>query len=297
MLQKADIALYRAKANGRGCYELFDEAMQQWVAGRADLDHALRDAIRNDELCVHYQPVVDVATGEILHFEALVRWARPGFGLVLPGEFVSLAEETGLINDIGAWVLRRACADVASWNRRWPERRIGVAVNVAGRQLMKGLLVEQVESALAAAGCDPRLLTLELTESSLIDDAIGVRDVLGSLRSRGVRIAIDDFGTGYSSLTYLRELPIDEIKIDRSFIVRIGQDRSDTAIAAAVIALAENLGVDVVGEGVETHEQLAALTMLGCRHAQGFLFSTPVPDHELDAVVASAPLGWARRGA
>ncbi len=138
MLQKADIALYRAKANGRGCYELFDEAMQQWVAGRADLDHALRNAIGNEELRVHYQPIVDTASGEIVHFEALVRWSRPGFGLMLPGDFIGLAEETGLIADIGAWVLRRACADAATWNRQRPGRNIGVAVNVSGRQLAKG---------------------------------------------------------------------------------------------------------------------------------------------------------------
>jgi diguanylate cyclase (GGDEF)-like protein len=290
MLQKADIALYRAKANGRGCYELFDEAMQQWVAGRADLDHALRNAIGNQELRVHYQPIIDTTTGETLHFEALVRWARPGFGLTLPDSFIALAEETGLIADIGAWVMRRACTDAAAWNRDWPGRDIGIAVNVSGRQLVKGLLLDHVQEALAASGCEARLLTLELTESSLIDDAIGVRDILGHLRARGVRVAIDDFGTGYSSLTYLRELPIDEIKIDRSFIARIALDRSDAAIAAAVVALADNLGLAVIAEGVETQEQLVALTALGCRRAQGYLFSRPVPFDSLAEMVGGAPL-------
>ena len=289
MLQKADIALYRAKANGRGCYELFDEAMQQWVTARADLDHALRNAIANDELRVHYQPIVDTATGETVHFEALVRWSRPGFKLTLPGDFIALAEETGLITDIGAWVLQQACADAATWNRQLPGPDIGIAVNVASRQLAKGLVVNQVDAALTASGLDARLLTLELTESSLIDDAIGVRDILGCLRERGVRVAIDDFGTGYSSLTYLRELPINEIKIDRSFIERIAHDRSDAAIAAAVVALADNLGLDVIAEGVETEEQLAALTALGCRRAQGYLFGRPVPYDGISMMIGCAP--------
>jgi diguanylate cyclase (GGDEF)-like protein len=296
MLQKADIALYRAKANGRGCYELFDEAMQQWVAGRADLDHALRNAIANEELCVHYQPIVDTMTGEIVHFEALVRWSRPGFGLTLPGDFIGLAEETGLIVDIGAWVLRQACTEAATWKRQWPGRDIGVAVNVSSRQLVKGLLVDHVDTALTASGLDARLLTLELTESSLIDDAIGVRDILGHLRERGIRVAIDDFGTGYSSLTYLRELPIDEIKIDRSFIARIAHDRSDAAIAAAVVALADNLGFAVIAEGVETREQLAALTALGCRRAQGYLFARPLPCDRISEIVGGAPFGDETRG-
>ena len=154
-------------------------------------------------------------------------------------------------------------------------------------------MADQVQSALAASGCETRLLTLELTESSLIDDAIGVRDVLGLLRDRGVRVAIDDFGTGYSSLTYLRELPIDEIKIDRSFIARVAQDRSDAAIAAAVLALADNLGLDVIAEGVETEEQLAALTTLGCRRVQGYLFAPPVPIDRIDEIIGAAPLGLA----
>ena len=290
MLQKADIALYRAKANGRGCYELFDEAMQQWVAGRADLDSALRHAIADEELRVHYQPIVDTTTGAVVHFEALVRWLRPGFGLTLPGDFIALAEETGLIVDIGAWVLRQACSDAATWNRRWPGRDIGLAVNVSSRQLVKGLLLDHVEAALTASGLDARLLTLELTESSLIDDAIGVRDILGQLRDRGVRVAIDDFGTGYSSLTYLRELPIDEIKIDRSFIARIAHDRSDAAIAAAVVALADNLGLEVIAEGVETREQLTALTALGCRRAQGYLFARPAPFDEITEITETAAI-------
>ena len=291
MLQKADIAMYRAKRNGRGGYELFDADMQQWVSSRVELETALRTAIDNQELVLHYQPVVDAAEGTIVGFEALIRWARPGYGLVPPVEFIPLAEETGLIGEIGAWVLHEACHQAASWQSRWPDHRIGVAVNVSSRQVAKGNLIDHVDAAIAASGLDPTLLTLEITESVLIHDDVAASSLLTELRARGVRISVDDFGTGYSSLTYLRSFPIDAIKIDRSFVQTIEQERSDAAIVAAVLALARNLDLEVIAEGVEGHEQLATLTFLNCRLMQGFLFSRPIPADEIGGLVDGPVLG------
>ncbi|HEY1737579.1 MAG TPA: EAL domain-containing protein, partial [Acidimicrobiia bacterium] len=293
MLQKADIAMYRAKARGRGCHELFDAEMQQWVARRVELEAALRSAVADDELRLEFQPAVDTSDGRIVGFEALVRWERPGFGLVPPSDFIPYAEESDLIVDIGGWVLHEACRQAARWSDRWPNRRLEIAVNVSSRQIAKGALTQQVDQALAASGLDPTLLTLELTESTLIDDAIGASSALATLRERGIRIAVDDFGTGYSSLTYLRMFPVDVIKIDRSFVDTVGRSREDTAIVAAVLTLANNLGLDVIAEGIETHEQLAALVYLNCRLAQGFLFSRPVRATAVAALVDGPLLGLA----
>jgi EAL domain-containing protein (putative c-di-GMP-specific phosphodiesterase class I) len=269
--------MYRAKANGRSCFELFDEAMQQWVANQSALESALRHAVARDELRLVCQPVVDTADGNVRAFEALVRWERPGCGLVPPDEFISTAEETGLIVDIGAWVLDEACRHAAGWAQRWPDRRLGISVNVSSRQLLTGDFVETVSRALARSGLDATLLTLELTESTLIDDAGVVEPLLREIRDMGVNLALDDFGTGYSSLTYLRAFPINIVKIDKSFIRAIGTEREDTAIVTAVIGLAENLGLRVIAEGVETREQLAALLQLACPSVQGYLFSRPIP--------------------
>ncbi len=276
MLQKADIAMYRAKARGRGCAEIFDEEMQHWVSARAELETALRSAVANDELRLMYQPVVDTENLGIVGFEALVRWARPGFGLLSPADFIPCAEESDLIVEIGGWVLHAACRQAAEWAAQWPERRLEIAVNVSSRQLARRALVQQVTAALAASGLDPSLLVLELTESTLIDDGTGASSDLEELRRRGIRIAVDDFGTGYSSLTYLRSFPIDVIKVDRTFVDTMAKSRGDMAIVAAVLALARNLGLAVVAEGVETNEQLAALVYLNCRLVQGYLFSRPV---------------------
>jgi diguanylate cyclase (GGDEF)-like protein/PAS domain S-box-containing protein len=277
ILANADIAMYRAKENGRSCYELFDEAMQQWVSAQVALETALRHAVSRNELRLYAQPIVEADSGIVHGFEALLRWERPGFGLVDPDSFVPVAEETGLIVDIGAWVLGEACRHAARWARRWPKRQLNVAVNVSSRQLLAGDIVDIVDATLKRTGLDPRLLTLELTESTLIDDAVTVEPLLRQLRARGVNLALDDFGTGYSSLTYLRTFPINIVKIDKTFIRAIGTEREDTAIVAAVIALAKNLGLDVVAEGIETHEQLAVLHQLACPYMQGYLLARPRP--------------------
>ncbi len=291
VLRNADTAMYRAKDSGRGHYELFDDAMQYWVSHRLETETALRRAILNDEFVLLYQPVVDASTGAIASFEALIRWHRPGRGVIDPGEFIMIAEETGLMRDIGAWVLQEACREAARWAARWPERRIGIAVNVSSRQILGSAIVEVVTSALDDSGLDPTLLTLEITESTLIDDAVAAAALLTSLRDLGVKLALDDFGTGYSSLTYLRSFPISVIKVDKSFVQTIGTDRENTAIVAGVIALAKNLDLHVVAEGVETHEQLGTLVMLRCDFMQGYLFSRPQPASAVAGLVEGPVLG------
>jgi EAL domain-containing protein (putative c-di-GMP-specific phosphodiesterase class I) len=227
-------------------------------------------------------------------FEALLRWERPGFGLVSPDEFIPMAEEAGLMLDIGAWVLEEACRHAAEWWRLWPERRLGIAVNLSNRQLLTGDILGLVRGALARSGLPADMLTLEVTESVLIDDTVGGVDALmRELRSLGVNLSLDDFGTGYSSLTFLNTFPIDIVKIDKSFVKAIGTEREDTAIIAAVIAFAKNLDLQVVAEGVETHAQLAKLMELGCPYMQGYLFSHPRPIDDVPALVGTGPLaGW-----
>jgi diguanylate cyclase (GGDEF)-like protein/PAS domain S-box-containing protein len=293
MLANADIAMYRAKKNGRACYELFDEEMQHWISTTVKREAALRHAVPRNELVLYTQPIVAADSGAIRGFEALVRWDRPGFGRVLPDSFIPTAEETGLILDIGGWVLDESCRHAARWAQRWPNRDLRVAVNVSGRQLMAGNFVDVVSDVLDRTSLDPALLTLELTESTLIDDAITVAPLLHELRSLGVNLALDDFGTGYSSLTYLRTFPFNVIKIDRSFIRNVGTEQDDTAIAAAVIGLADDLGLVVIAEGVETAEQLAALRQLECHYVQGYLFAVPHPIDEAATVLENPGLALA----
>jgi diguanylate cyclase (GGDEF)-like protein/PAS domain S-box-containing protein len=293
ILANADIAMYRAKDNGRSRYALFDETMQQWISAQVALETALRQSLPRNELRLFCQPFIATDTGIIRGFEALVRWQRPGFGLVTPDSFIPIAEETGLIVDIGAWVLEQACRHAAAWARRWPDKRLGISVNLSSRQLLNGDILDVVTGTLARTGLDPTMLTLELTESTLIDDAVSAQALLRELRDLGINLALDDFGTGYSSLTYLRAFPINILKIDKSFVRAIGTEREDSAIVAAVIALAKNLGLSVVAEGVETHEQLAMLLQLQCPYMQGYLFSRPRPIDEAATLVEGPTLGAA----
>ncbi len=291
ILANADIAMYRAKDNGRSRYELFDETMQQWITTQAALEAALRQSLPRNELRLFCQPFIAAGTGMIRGFEALVRWQRPGFGLVAPDEFIPIAEETGLIVDIGRWVLEQACQHAAGWARRWPDKRLGISVNLSTRQLLNGDIVDVVTNTLARTGLDPTMLTLELTESTLIDDAVSAQALLCELRDLGVNLALDDFGTGYSSLTYMRAFPINILKIDKSFVRTIGTEGQGTAIVASVIALAKNLGLSVVAEGVETREQHTALLQLQCPFMQGYLFSRPRPIAEAADLVERPTLG------
>ena len=290
LVANADIAMYRAKDNGRNCYELFDEAMQKWVSTQLALEKGLRHAVARDELRLVYQPIIDAEDATVRGFEALVRWERPGFGLVPPDEFIAMAEDTGLIIEIGAWVLEEACGQAAAWAQRWPGRRLGIAVNVSSRQLATRDIIDTVKTTLARTGLDPTRLTLELTESTLIDDTVNTRAILREIRDLGVNLSLDDFGTGYSSLTYLRAFPINIVKIDKSFVRTIGTEREDTAIVAAVIALANNLDIRVVAEGVETHEQLAVLLQLQCHYLQGYLFSKARPSTDVAEIIEAPAL-------
>jgi EAL domain-containing protein (putative c-di-GMP-specific phosphodiesterase class I) len=287
LLRNADTAMFRAKARGGSRVAMFDDAMQAWAEGRFETEVALRRAVERGELRLHYQPVVHLDTADIVALEALVRWERPGVGLVRPGEFIPIAEETGLIVPLGTWVLGEACRQVAAWQHLGARGTLGVTVNMSSRQLVQPDVVDVVRHALASAGLDPGLLTLEITESVLLDDDAHAIDVLGALKDLGVRLAIDDFGTGYSSLTYLRHFPFDVVKVDQSFVHNLGTNLEDSTIVAAVIALSKALGLKVVAEGIETAEHLAALLNLDCDYAQGYFFRPPIDARETEALLAS----------
>lgn len=268
--------------------------MSRWAFERLTLEQSLRDALRNEELVVYYQPRVDIETQEIIGMEALVRWIHPQFGLVSPGQFIPLAEETGLIVPIGEWILRESCRQNARW-RAMGLPHIRVSVNLSPVQFGKPDLHEDVFRALDDAGLDADGLELEVTESLLMNDPAETAAILGRLRSRGIHISIDDFGTGYSSLSYLKRFPINALKIDRSFVTDVTSNPDDAAIATAIILMGHSLKLSVVAEGVETENQLAFLKVLQCNEVQGYLFSPPVPaDRAQTLLEAQLPEG-ARR--
>jgi diguanylate cyclase (GGDEF)-like protein len=276
LLRQADLAMYTAKAGGKDRYETFEPAMHATALARIELEAELRRALDEDNLIVHYQPVCELPTGRLVRTEALVRWPHPGRGLISPAEFIPLAEERGLIVPLGQWVLRRACTETRRWQQRHPsEPPLGVAVNLSPGQLRPGF-VESVGDTLREAGLDPRCLTLELTETLLMQEAAGTLKYLTGLKDLGIRLAVDDFGTGYSSLSRLRSFPIDEVKIDRSFVSDIAPGRTGGPLVAAVTAMGHALGLRVVAEGVETFEQLRFLLGRGCDAAQGYLVGRPV---------------------
>jgi EAL domain-containing protein (putative c-di-GMP-specific phosphodiesterase class I) len=274
--------MYRAKELGKARYELFDTAMRTQALHRLELENALRRAVERDELRLHLQPEIAVESGAIVGFEALVRWEHPERGLLGPGDFVSLAEETGLIGAVGAWVLRQACALAASW----ATPGLLISVNVSARQLAGGDFTDLVATVLAETGLPADMLCLELTESAVVEH--GAMATLEGLKRLGVRLAIDDFGTGWSSLGHLRRFPIDIVKLDRSFVSGLGREPQDASVAAAIISLAHALGLSTVAEGIETGEQLAVLAALGCDLGQGYLFARPAPAETFGDVVASS---------
>ncbi len=276
LLKSADLALYTAKSEGRRTWRFFNEEMHAMAQSRRALEASLKEAVENEQLELHYQPIMAIDTGEVTGYEALVRWRHPERGLVPPMEFIPLAEETGMIVQIGAWVLRRACADMAQ-----RPGTLKVAVNFSPVQFKTPDLVATVKAALDDAGLDPQRLEVEITESTLMQkDGLTIR-LLEELRALGVQIAMDDFGTGYSSLAYLQSYPINCIKIDRSFVMTLGHSNSAAAIIRAITTLATSLGMSTVAEGVETREQLMELGLLGCTEAQGFYFSPPKPAAEI----------------
>jgi EAL domain-containing protein (putative c-di-GMP-specific phosphodiesterase class I) len=275
LLGDADQAVYRAKREGRARVQLFDEELQAAMVHRTALERDLRRALGADEFDIHVQPVVDARTGELRSTEALVRWDRPGHGLVLPGEFIPFAEESWLIVEIGRVVLDKACRALAEMVAAG--RHHTMSVNIAGRHLVEADLVDDVRAALDRHGAPADLLVVELTESQLVTDLDKAASVLGRLRAMGVRVALDDFGTGYSSLNYLRQLPIDTLKIDRSYISELNGSVSSRALVENLVRLAGSLDLDVVAEGVETMEQADQLRAIGCPSLQGFLIARPMP--------------------
>jgi predicted signal transduction protein with EAL and GGDEF domain len=289
LLRNADLALYRAKADGRGAFHFFEAEMDRQVQARRALEIDLRKAYSNDEFELYYQPLVNVESGEVSGFEALLRWHHPERGMVSPAEFIPLAEETGLIVQIGEWVLRQACAEAATW----PDD-IKVAVNLSPVQFRNRNLVQVVLSALAHSRLSPGRLELEITESVLLGDNEANLATLHQLRELGARISMDDFGTGYSSLLYLRSFPFDKIKIDQSFVRDMVERPDCVAIVRAVAGLGLSLGIATTAEGVETQAQLQRVRAEGCTEVQGYLFSKPIPASGIASVLATREIGAAK---
>lgn len=283
LLKKADIALYQAKSEGGRIYHRFDADMSAALELRRGFEQDLRRALENNEFELHYQPLIDIDSKSVFGCEALIRWRHPVRGYVQPAEFIPIAESTGLIVEIGEWILRTACAEAAHW-----PAPIKVAVNLSPIQLTKTGLVEAVVAALSAANLDPRRLELEIIESTLLGNTEPVLRTLWDLKKLGIEIAMDDFGTGYSSLGYLRKFPFDKIKVDRSFVTDMASSNESIAIVRAVVGLATGLGMTTVAEGVETAEQLGSLKAEGCEQAQGYFFSRPRPAPEIRAMFTDA---------
>ena len=290
LVRDADIAMYRAKERGRARFEVFDEGMRDRATARLRIQSELNAALQTDELKVHFQPVVEPSTGLVLGSEALVRWHHPDRGVLAPEEFIPHAEETGLIVPLGAAVLRTACAVTAQWNSGRLEP-FTVAVNLSSRQLSDPQLTQVVAEALEASGLPAHLLCLEVTETIVMEDAAASARVLEQLRALGVSVAIDDFGTGYSSLAYLLSLPVDLLKVDRSFVARVDDGGPGEAIVTAVLALARTLGLGVIAEGVETLAQREVLARLGLQNAQGWLWGRAVEPHEATWAWSTGPVG------
>jgi predicted signal transduction protein with EAL and GGDEF domain len=290
VLQDAAIALHRAKAGGTTPYELFDPVMRERAVSRLQVETDLRNAIDNQEFAVMYQPIISVETGRISGFEALVRWRHPTRGLLGPAEFIPVAEDTGMIGPIGRLVLIESCRQMVAWQRQFgPDAPRVVCVNVSGKQLAHVDLASDIEAILKDTGLEASSLKLEITESAYIGDVHAAEITLKRMQAIGIEWSIDDFGTGYSSLSYLHRLQADTVKVDRSFVSRIGSEDNGSEMVCAIVALARNLGMDVVAEGVETAEQLSEIEALGCEFVQGFYFSRPVDVATADDLIASQP--------
>ena len=286
LLKQADIALYQAKNSGRNTLRFFDQQMQETINARVALENELNKALEKQQFQLHYQIQVNDAYRP-LGAETLIRWNHPERGLIPPDQFIPLAEETGLILPIGLWVLDTACAQLAAWQRDALTRDLVLAVNVSARQFHQADFVSQVQSVLQRHAIKPKLLKLELTESLLLNDIEDIITKMKALNEIGCQLSLDDFGTGYSSLQYLKRLPLDQLKIDQSFVRDIASDDSDKAIVRTIIAMAHSLKLNVIAEGVETEAQRAYLLKRGCTHYQGYLFGKPVPLEQFEVLLRS----------
>jgi EAL domain-containing protein (putative c-di-GMP-specific phosphodiesterase class I) len=286
LVRNADIAMYRAKKHERSTFAFYSPEMNQHILETLDLEGALRQALKSDQLCLYYQPKVDLKNGCITGCEALIRWRHPQRGLLSPADFIPLAEETGLIVPLGTWVLAEACRQAKTWQDEGLPP-LSIAVNLSARQFHKGNLPQIVKEVLDNTGFAPHRLELELTESMVMADATGAGQTMEILKQLGVRLSLDDFGTGYSSLNYLRRFPVDSLKIDRSFICDVATDPSGASLVASVIDIAHSLNMAAIAEGVETREQLAFLVGCNCDMLQGYLFSKPLPVDEFTSLLRS----------
>ena len=289
LLRNADFAMYRAKSAGKGRHELFQSHMREGIAERTELEGLIVGAVERGELRLQYQPIVELETRAIVGVEALVRWHPAGRRMLMPGDFISLAEETGQIVPIGRWVVDEACRQGRLWQIRLDDPDFAISVNLSARQFQHPGLVPEVLAAIHGSGIDPRSLILEITESVLMQHTASTIDKLAQLRAHGIRLAIDDFGTGYSSLSYLDRFPVDTLKIDRSFVDGFGAGRDGPVLVRAIIELGHALGLDVVAEGIEREDQVGPLARLGCKLGQGYLFARPLDAEALDALLASEP--------
>ena len=296
LLRDADAAMHRAKERGRARYELFDEGLRGRAISRLRVENDLRRALERDELTLDYQPLVSLRDHSLVSVEALVRWNHPERGRIPPADFIPVAEENGLIEPIGRWVLDRACRQAALWYRQRPDAPpLTMSVNLSAAQVANRTLPETVAAALRSSGLDPCCLALELTESLMVGDLDELRDTLMALKALGVRLVLDDFGTGYSSLSYLSRLPLDALKVDRSFVAGLGTEPRDTAITEAIVAMSRALSLQVVGEGAETAQQIDELSRLGCDLVQGYHFSRTVPASEITRMLAQGPIWLPQR--
>ncbi|MBA2492437.1 MAG: EAL domain-containing protein [Gammaproteobacteria bacterium] len=296
LMRNADMAMYHAKEKGRNQYQFFSEEMGARAAERLMLGNAMQLALEREEFELHYQPCIELATGRITGVEALIRWRHPELGLLSPARFIPLAEETGLILQIGDWVLRTGCAQMRDWQTKGIEN-VCLAVNLSARQFRQAELPQRIAAALTDAGLGTHALELEITESMAMQDPERARELLLELQSMGIGLSIDDFGTGYSSLSYLKRFPLRSLKIDRSFVDGIPDEANDVAITRATIALAHSLGLNVIAEGVETRAQQVFLTEAGCERAQGYLFSKPVCAADAEKLLRQKYLGVSRTAA
>ena len=292
LLRDADTAMYRAKASGKSQYQIFDSTMHDAAIQLLHLETDLRRAVEQQEFVLHYQPIVTLSTGKIVGFEALLRWQHPEHGLIAPGEFIPIAEETGLIVGIGEWVLRTACGQLHDWQQQGlVDERFTISINLSVRQFMQSDLVRQIDRILAETQINSRNLKLEITESIILDNTNTVAEMLKNLRQRQIHLSIDDFGTGYSSLSYLHAFPVDSLKIDRSFIQGLDENSETLGLVPAIANIAKAMQMSVVAEGIETPEQLAQLRRLNCDFGQGYLFSRPLPVEQATELL-SANLCW-----
>ncbi len=293
LLRDADIAMYYAKERGKARYEIFDQAMYYETLKLLELENHLRQAVKRHEFVLHYQPIISLNNSKLVGFEALIRWQHPTKGCIPPVEFIPIAEDTGLILEIGEWLLKEACQQLKRWQQKFAQiPQVGslkMNVNIASQQLQQPEFIQKLDRILQETGLNGNCLRLEITESVLIDPEGGIQNTLKQIRERNIKLSIDDFGTGYSSLSYLRRFPIDNLKIDRSFIEQMNYDLENLEIVRVIITLAKTLGMDAISEGVETTQQLQQLKALGCEFGQGYLFSKPLPSIGVESMLAHYP--------